>query len=317
MVPWTIRSILVATDLSPASDSVVGAAAAIAGAVGAELHAVHSLEERGPAFAAGFDLVAMQSAIHTARASAEEQLARVAPEGLRVGSVRLEYRNAPAAILQRAKDVDADLIVMGPHRARIPGSHLFGTTAQRVVERASAPCLVVRGKPPTDLRKVLLGVGEDDLDRGLVRTAAGWIAQLRRQQITAQGLTNLPELRVLHVVSSPDRWRDFSPDFAAALRDAGHDPNVDAQLRLRRAVAWNRDAAEEIVRIAEGTEVDLIALGVCGRGPLLHGLLGSVSGQVLRATEVSVLLFPPQVCEKGLHAAEVAVMPFPMQGGVR
>lgn len=316
MVRRAIRSILVATDLTPESDSVVRAAAGIAASVGAELHTVHALEDRGLPFGdAGFDLLAMQEVIHGAREKMTEQLERVLPQGIRVGSVRIEYRAAPAAILGRAKSTRADLIVMGPHRGRIPGSHLFGSTARRVLEQATAPCLVARGELPRDLRRILLAIGEEDVERGLLPTAAGWIAALRRQQTAASPVRALPDLRVLHVVRTPDQWRDFSPAFAAAMRDAGADPVVDSQLRIRRAVAWNRSPAEEIVRIAASTSVDLIALGVCGKGPLLHALLGSVSANVLKYAEGSVIIFPPQVCEMSSRRAEV--VPFPMQGGVR
>lgn len=316
MVKRSIRSILVATDLSPESDPVVRAAAGIAASVGAELHAVHALEDRGQPFGdAGFDLVAMQEVIHGARGKLDEQLDRLVPEGVRVGSVGLEYRAAPAAILERARSTEADLIVMGPHRGRLPGSHLFGSTARRVVEQAMAPCLVVRGEFPLDLRRILLAVGEEDVERGLLPTAAGWIATLRRQQSAAAPVRAMPDLRVLHVVRTPDQWREFSPSFASALRDASSDPVVDSQLRLRRAVAWNRSPGEEIVRMAASSSVDLIALGVCGKGPLLHALLGSVSANVLRYAEGSVLLFPPQVCEMTADRREVVALP--LQGGVR
>jgi nucleotide-binding universal stress UspA family protein len=275
------------------------------------------LEDRGRPFReAGFDLVAMQRVMHEARSALEAQMERLAGPNVRVASCHLAYQAAPAAILQRAKQTSADLIVVGPHRSQLPGSHLLGTTAQRVVEHSPIPILIARGPLPAELRKVLLPLGEEDVERGLLPAATRWLSRFRRQDRLSNSLRELAEVRVLHVVRTPDQWRDFSPRFIAAIRDSAVLPEVEAQLRLRRGVAWNRAPSEEIARLAESTAVDLIVMGVCGRGPLVHALLGSVSGDVLRSADASVLLFPPQACERQARE-QAAVIPFVMRSGTR
>lgn len=294
-----VRSILVASDLSGSADAVVRAAAELAAQTGATLHAIHAIEVLGrPFWEATFDLRRLQKVIHDARNGLHEQLRRVVPSGVEVGSAQLDYQAAHAAILRRAKEVEADLLVVGPHRVRVPGSHVLGTTAQRVVEEAAVPCLVTRGPLAFPLRSVLLPVGELDVERGLLATGAEWLAGLRWQQERRGEEGHATELRVLHVIRAASEWRDLSPQLSRELRTIAARTEVDAPVRLRRTVAWSRTPAAEIVRISDEAPVDLIGMGMRGHGPLMRALLGSVSSGVLRHASVPVLLFPPRMCER-------------------
>lgn len=296
-----IRSILVATDLTPDSDDVVAGAAQLAAQTGADLHIVHSVEVRGgPFWESAFDLAGLQTAIHDSRVALQQQLGRSLPEGSAAMSEKVDLQPAPIAILRRAREVFADLIVMGPHQSRLPGSHFLGTTAQSVVAEAAVPCLVTRGPLKSPLRRILFPVGEVDVERGLLEVAGAWLATLRRQQEESVVSRIVTELRVFHVVRSPDDWRDFSERFGDAIRGANTALDLHSFLHLRRSVAWNRSPAAEIVRVAEDLDTELIAMGVRGHGPLMRALLGSVSTAVLRNANAPVLLFPSRFCEHPL-----------------
>lgn len=308
-----IRSILVATDLSQGSHDVVRAAAELAAQTGAELHAIHAVEVHGsPFWESGFDLVRLQGVVQDTRSALGAQLEGALPLHGFTTSEKLDFQTPPVAILRRAKEVAADLIVLGPHQPRIPGSYLLGTTAQRVVEEATVPCLVTRGSLRAPLQRILLPVGRADVERGLIGVASEWLATLRRQQEVSMESRFTTEVRVLHVVSSADAWRDFSADFAASIRSASAATDLAAYLRLRRAVAWSRSPAAEIVHVAEELDTDLIAMGVRGHGPLMRALLGSVSTHVLRRTSAPVLFFPSRLCERlsqGRAASPLGVRP--------
>lgn len=314
MVEMVVRRILVATELSEGSDEVVRGAAELAHRLNAELHAVHALEEQGRPFTDyGFSLLRLQRRLEEARSSVETQLARVAAPEVSLGSARIEHLPAYEAIVRRAKELDAQLIVVGPHRGLLRGNHLLGSTAQRVVQEAPVPCLVARGSVAWPWQSVLLPVGAEDVERGLLRTAVQWLAEMRRASVGAA--RDRCDVRVLHVVRSASDWRDFSAPLARAIREAGEDPAVEPQLRLRRAVAWSRSVGDEIVRIADGSRVDVVAMGVCERGPLLHAALGSASSVVLKRSAAPVMLFPPQLCER--TDQEARVIPFPVRLAVR
>jgi nucleotide-binding universal stress UspA family protein len=48
------------------------------------------------------------------------------------------------AIRQRAREVSADLIVIGPHRSRAVADRVLGSTVDRVIRTSEVPCLIVR-----------------------------------------------------------------------------------------------------------------------------------------------------------------------------
>lgn len=300
-----VRSILVSSDLSGGSDRVVRAAAELAEQTGAALHVLHAIEVLGrPFWEATFDLIRLQSIVHESRAELHDQLRRVLPPAVSAGSVKLDYQAAPVAILQRAKEVEADLIVVGPHRARMPGGYVLGTTAQRVVEEATVPCLVARGPLASPLRRVLLPVGASDVRRGLLDAGGQWLTMLRRQRDASADREGATELRVLHVVRVPGEWPEFSEEFSRAIDALHHRPGFGTHFSLHRAVAWSKAPAGEILRTAEELAVDLIAMGVHGHGPLMRALLGSVSSEVLRQTSAPVLLVPQRVCERWARASD-------------
>ena len=60
-----------------------------------------------------------------------------------VGAVRTS-RSAAEAIVAYARDVDADLIVMGTHGRSAVGRLLLGSVAEQVVRTASCPVLTMR-----------------------------------------------------------------------------------------------------------------------------------------------------------------------------
>src|SRR5690606_10421281 len=116
-MPTTIRSVLFASDLSESSDDVLRAAARIATHAGAELHAVHVAEENAWVGMGGETMMDMQRRIHEARRALTEQIERVAPEQT-LKSARLVFGPPYRGIEERAREVAADLIVIGPHRRR-------------------------------------------------------------------------------------------------------------------------------------------------------------------------------------------------------
>jgi nucleotide-binding universal stress UspA family protein len=66
---------------------------------------------------------------------------RSLPRGVRV-RVRQERGHAGLAILRRAEEIDADLIVVGTRGLRGPRQPFFGSTAERVLTHATANVLV-------------------------------------------------------------------------------------------------------------------------------------------------------------------------------
>jgi universal stress protein A len=143
----SIRSILVPTDFSAASERAVDYARALAARLDASVHLVHVLDRFPP------EMAWAQPAV--VAAEMHERLYREGRANLSVVSAALERHHVPATsevrtgapaadIIQAAVDYGADLIVMATH-GRSGLSHLvLGSVAEHVIRHARCPVLAVR-----------------------------------------------------------------------------------------------------------------------------------------------------------------------------
>lgn len=136
--------LLVAVDGSEHSDKAVATAARLAAASGAEVVVVHQRSDtkltHGPAAPSDEDTGEAQTVVDDAVAAA---LAGGAPSA-RGLVVRGLHGEEAQAVLDVARDEDADVIVVGPRGlGRLQGL-LVGSVTDRLVQLADRPVLVVR-----------------------------------------------------------------------------------------------------------------------------------------------------------------------------
>jgi nucleotide-binding universal stress UspA family protein len=288
-----IRSILAANDRSDAADDLIGSAAALSALTAADLHVVHALEL--PSFYpdAEATLPGMDLKLEEAREAQRQQLRYSITPTVLVDSCEVSYGRPHAVILQRAREVAADLIVIGPHRPREHADRVLGSTADRVIRTSDTPCLIVHGVLSLPLRRILV---PSDLSPGAQRAlevALIWGAALRMP--TKQG--GGTELCVLHVMprDSGQRSAESERELHARIATAAKSTGVESLLKVRPMIREADSPAAEILRVAEEEQADLVVLGTHGHGALARALIGSVSSTVARQTEVPVLLVPPLV----------------------
>ncbi len=143
-----LKKILVPTDFSPASRKSLSYALRFAGGLNSEITLLHVLEPDTPLTLAGRPATA---------AFSEEELAD-AEEGLRglTDSAKAAGRTGTKSILRHgvatheiveaAKELDVDLIVIATHGFTGWKHFAIGSTAERVARAAPCPVLVVREK---------------------------------------------------------------------------------------------------------------------------------------------------------------------------
>lgn len=297
-----LASILVATDLSEASDEVVRTAAEIAAAAGAALHLLHAFDL--PAGGED-DLPAGVRTTFPARVAEAErllkdQVARTVPDGVPVREQRVEIFVAHRAILDAAEAAGADLIVVGPHGPRRMADGLLGGTADRVIRSATVPCLVVRGGLRMPLRSLLAPVDRSGAANVALEVALGWASALGGRGADRPRITALHVLpRALNVPEAgidTDAIREgIADEVAAVLRRSG----AQGAVEVETAVRWGESASDEVVERAREGGVDLIVLGTHGRGLIKRFLIGSVASGVAQRAACPVLLVPPAMWEKG------------------
>lgn len=298
------RSILAATDLSEASDAVLRAAGRLAAASGATLHVVHAFDLPATPYADATGLgttMALESfpeRVRDARVALQAQCIRALPDGVEPATREVVIYVAHRAIAERALAVDADLVVLGPHRRRGFGDALLGTTADLVIRTSPVPCLVARGELKLPLRRVVAPVDLSEPARNALDQAVAWSAALGAG--SADALRPATELRVVHVVPrflvAPDLPFDralvgpeLHGDVQGALDRAGGAAGVDVSEEL----LFGDSLAETITGFAEREAAGLVVMGTHGYGAIRRALIGSVASGVARSAPCPVLLVPP------------------------
>jgi universal stress protein E len=140
--------ILVATHLGDPTWPTLRAAAAEVARTGGDVTVLHCIEPMAVIASADFP-VPLDPHTDEAEAGAMQQLERAAREAGLVGAtLRVELGPSGTTILEHAKALAADLIVVGTHGRSGARRLLLGSTAEEVVRDATCDVMVVRLHEP-------------------------------------------------------------------------------------------------------------------------------------------------------------------------
>ncbi|MEJ2539613.1 MAG: universal stress protein [Gemmatimonadota bacterium] len=293
-----IRSIVVGVEIEEREgpDPVLATASALASALDAELHVVHALES-GPLAPPLLPNVSQE--VDQAAEALELYLESFSELDREPATRRVALGRAHRVLSERMEEVDADLLVLGPHRgARLPTGGL-GTTTDRLLRTARVPCWIARGALELPLRRLAAATDFSVRSHPALDLALALAADLGGTEGSAGAPP--PEVEILYV------------EWPAALRD---DPDKEAGELLPRladeaTAAAGRTGLEQVAvsrpRVLAATDPargllthlsrespDLTLLGTHGRGAVARTLLGSVASVVARDTAGSVVLVPPR-----------------------
>jgi hypothetical protein len=278
-----MRSILAVSDLTPASDGALSAAAGLAVRTGAEFHVVRSMEVVGmPLWEALHSDVGRR--IEDAERALADQVRRTVPGEPAPATCTIGFHSVRNSVLLRARGVGAGLIVFGAADPRTTAGARYLRGLVDVAGAAAAPCLLVRGAlvhPPV---RALLPLSAAEIGRGVLADACDWLASLDPPVPT--------ELQVLHVTSGPREWRDAAPGLDREVRWAREQRPWSARLRIRHDVRWSAAAHGEILRVAAEESPDLVLLGPGCGVPGAPELLEETRAVLLRRLPCSVLVLP-------------------------
>lgn len=301
----SLDTVLIATSLLPEGREVVRVGGALARATGARVAMVH-----GMAIPAWFGEAPLDSMGESGKSLQECYTAlrqEIADEagnaGIRetemVGSF-LETGPPHRVVIDLAHRLSADLILVGASdRRRGEG---LGTTALRVMQKATRPVLVVREGFALPPRRILAAVDLSPLSGDILRCGFDRVAAMTGE--------HRPEIEALFVLSPAERegWEHFEAGqvdrFAREelKRFVGrHGGVLGGKVRPRVRVG---DARNEIVDEVQDFQTDLLLVGTHGRGGFERFVLGSVATDVVRRTHTSVLVVPPEAAARAAVEAE-------------
>ena len=295
-MPIELRRVVIATDFSDRSvHAARWAALHIAG--DAEVLLVHVVATPDlPRFIIA-RFPEMATVTESAVAGATRRLNEVAAT-LHATCVRTEVRVGGAAeqIADVARELRADLIVVGRHGDRPGLTHRIGTTADRVIRIAPVPVLLATSMRDARPRHLLAPLDDADITPRVVEWAR-YLATRFGAHVT--GLHVVTSAVLSHVALhacvdhglmalSPVGIRERLTKegvawLQSALAPASSSTSVDAEV----AFGW---VANEIVAAAERTNSELIVVGRAGSGLGRRMPIGAVTRQLLRSALCPVLV---------------------------
>jgi len=285
-----LSNVLVATNFSEGASWAIVRACLLPLARAAKLLLLHVIPDTLSAELRREAEVKAHNDLQSAAASA----AQAALVGDLVIETEISVGKPFAEIVRRARQIGAELTVIGRH-GYTPARDLFiRSTATRVIRNGAVPVLVVSRKPMLPYRHPLLAVDVENASPRIVEVAA---------QLLGTAVNRVP---VVHAYHAPfEGWirpsltqaelstyrRSFrdqaSAQFINLIRSLG-----DLRFQLK-AVMREGDARSVILREISRRRSDLVALGTHDRSGLSRALLGSIAQTIVEVAPCDVLVVRP------------------------
>jgi nucleotide-binding universal stress UspA family protein len=313
----TTTTVLIGTPLGEESDTMVATAFEVARKLGAaRVHLAHAFElpplSPGPYFTAPPATLDFEELGKALDESLEEQIERL---HLRErGPISRHIVSGPAhrVLIDLARDVTADLVVLGAHRGRFP--HLVGSTAARVVRKAPCPVLMLRGPLPLPPHRVLLPVDLSPISAEVIARGLELLALMSAGPNGGPGHCQVA-VEAFHVVV-PYEFEVFAPRYDPA--EAKREAMIDlAEFLGARSLGqgWTVTCAAgfggatvEIARRTEEWHPDLVIVGSHGYSGFERFLIGSVAEGVVSGSAANVLVIPPLALQREREAVSPQVV---------
>jgi nucleotide-binding universal stress UspA family protein len=141
-----LKTILVPTDFSEPAALALGTAVGLAQKFNANIEVFHVNVDAAMVVPPPLDVVSIPIDVTDILARAAERLERIASDVRRAGvtcTAATEVGTMHTEIVDRAQRIGAGLIVMGTHGRHGIGHAIMGSIAEKVVQHASCPVLVV------------------------------------------------------------------------------------------------------------------------------------------------------------------------------
>jgi nucleotide-binding universal stress UspA family protein len=294
----TLKSILVAVDMSSCSRSACLQAVRIASRAKAALHVLHvveplvieDLEETLPK---GTDV--RGDVLKSARQDLEEFT-----KGLKLpAGAQLDVVVGPPleATLNKAQAVAADLILLGAYGTAGAGRGA-GTLASHIVRKSPTDVMLVDERHTDAFRSAMVGVDFSDHSARALEMALR-VAKVEPCPLHVVHVFEAPWHRLHYRSPTPQASPDYQRQFRAALEAkleafVKERHGVAPQVAVTTALLEHKSYAQALLDYAAEHAIDLVVVGTLGRTNLRYMLLGSTAERVVRESPCSVMAVPPR-----------------------
>lgn len=283
-----MRSILLATDLAGETDRAFERAIKLALSLTATLHILHVCP---PA-----PLSSKENVTNPPNQGVQDRLNSYLASNKELTNVEhtvtvKENREPFAEIIKLADEVKAELIVMGMHGKSKLRDRFVGTTIEKVIRKGNQPVLMVKDKPLTEYKNLLLGTDFSAESSQALRLAL---------TLAPKGTLNLVHFYDIPDTSIGDKISQYAGDVIetsekAKLEKFVNDHSTDlkklpsGQPNFHYRFAQG-EAYAGLLREAVGVKAELIAIGAHSRPSLMPYKLGGTAHDILTNPPCDVLV---------------------------
>lgn len=297
------RKILVATDFSDHAQSALKQAVWLARQNGVKITLVHTLPDlrravHSVSYRAKMDLLYGEGSVfqHEVRQASDAKLHQMVAD-LHATDLNVTIKTllgTPYAEIIHATQKDGyDLVLAGTRGLAAWEQFFVGSTAQRLIRKCPSAVWIVKAEHAGPPKVVLAATDFSDVSRRAV---------LEGLCIAQQAAA---EFHLLHVIDSTD----VPDEILARIPEGGslrHEINADAEhrfdefvkslhvdpgrvhLHLSYGTPW-----QEVARLSQRLNVDLLVMGTVGRSGITGVLLGNTAERVLATCDCSILTVKP------------------------
>jgi nucleotide-binding universal stress UspA family protein len=274
-----MRTILTTSSGSPSSSDAMRAAASIAERTGAQVHLFTVYEPNGVQSSRWSTDVAEVELDRAGRAEAERFEHRIREHAASLGEpiagwpVRVTVGPSAQMIARAARELSADLIVVGLGRPEVAYRQMGTEMALRLAYLTPCPLLAVSESPPMPFDRLVVDAGAEESIRAM-RAAL--------PLLQPEGMVDLVEVRGNS--SSPSATE--SDRFQLLLHMSR------ANVRRLRHVLLEGDPAYQLVSYAGQIGADLVVTPLAGESSIDRTLAANAAPNLFRACSCSVLAVP-------------------------
>jgi nucleotide-binding universal stress UspA family protein len=288
-----VKTVVAAVDLEPDTDAVLARPIQVATVHAARLVVLHVIEAGPlPQAAAQMDVSEdeLQERLKRQALAAIEALIDASGRTRRT-DIQVEIGSPHAVVTRVATERYADVVVIGPGKARTFREKTLGSTADRIVRASPAPVLIVRKRSSEPYRRVAVAVDfslqcETAL-KDVLRLAPDAALELVHAVDIPRGFAQAL-LRARTSEPTTERYRATRADKARG--ELAELARLAGAHKATTRVLDGEPGRALVVHVSKSRRMDLLAMGSHGRGVALRALLGSVAQRVLREAGCDVLV---------------------------